>query len=31
VVRGNPLTDIEALAQVVAVYTGGKQVVRNPD
>jgi len=31
VVRGNPLEDIEALARVAAVYSGGKQVVRNPD
>jgi len=30
VVRGNPLADIESLTNVVAVYSGGKQVVPSP-
>ena len=29
VVHGNPLEDIESLTRVAAVYSGGKQVVRN--
>jgi imidazolonepropionase-like amidohydrolase len=31
VVHGDPLEDIEALTRVAAVYSAGKQVVRNPD